>query len=356
MRAIVPLFVLMLIDYTSSFLSTTAGQKASLHLQAKGFGSSPSPAPKKAKSRASSKASQAKVLKSYGGDIQKGTAQRIAKSMAEILENEPKLHEAMTLTRQTARWEAVSARMSVIELSRLPESDVMGYRKVKSRLEELEGEGVTPAMVQGAFQRITWDASAEAKGSRSALDIPDAMIRKLKRGFEPLVEACKNNGALLDVGCGTGLLLPHLKRSGISPDQYTGIDLSTEMIRVASDSHLVSHPGASFIAGDFFAHSGGYNGVLFCMSLHDLPDIPEALKKAAGMIPEGGIIVAMDPKGTSHVMGQVSRSPELVLRGLPDASECEDILRGQCELVQAPADFGSSREEELGYLAVWRRL
>lgn len=47
----------------------------------------------------------------------------------------------------------------------------------------------------------------------------------------------KDGGRLCDVGCGTGILVPHLCRQGLSADQILGVDLSPEMVRVAKRAH-----------------------------------------------------------------------------------------------------------------------
>ena len=68
----------------------------------------------------------------------------------------------------------------------------------------------------------------------------DMMLRLLPQGLS-------SKPTVLDVGCGYGGLLSHAKAKGLELN-YTGIDLSEEMVRHGQ----ATHPDATFIAGDFF--------------------------------------------------------------------------------------------------------
>jgi SAM-dependent methyltransferase len=81
--------------------------------------------------------------------------------------------------------------------------------------------------------------------------------------FEGLLAAipAEAEGALLDVGCGLGDLLPYLARRGLNGLAYTGIDLLPEMVEAARRRH----PGADFRAVDILspeAPAGPFDYVL----------------------------------------------------------------------------------------------
>jgi len=65
------------------------------------------------------------------------------------------------------------------------------------------------------------------------------IIKKIINSLKPKI---KN---VFDVGCGTGILYPYLKEKS---ENYTGIDISSKMIEVASKKY----PEANFINKDFY--------------------------------------------------------------------------------------------------------
>jgi ubiquinone/menaquinone biosynthesis C-methylase UbiE len=65
-----------------------------------------------------------------------------------------------------------------------------------------------------------------------------------KRAVGRLLEAHRGNGALLDIGCGTGHWARHFSQCGFA---VTGLDASAEMIEVARSKEI---PNAVFARGD----------------------------------------------------------------------------------------------------------
>jgi SAM-dependent methyltransferase len=69
--------------------------------------------------------------------------------------------------------------------------------------------------------------------------------KPLDRAFlDAFAETC--HGRIVEVGCGPGQIAAYLHAQGVSME---GIDLSPEMIAIASDAH----PGIAFSVGDMFA-------------------------------------------------------------------------------------------------------
>jgi len=79
--------------------------------------------------------------------------------------------------------------------------------------------------------------------------------------------------SLLDVGCGFGGLLDHLRARGITAD-YTGIDVVPDMIETAR----ARHPGARFVLGDIMtADDAGAHDYVVCNGiLTQKLDVPAA--------------------------------------------------------------------------------
>jgi len=117
--------------------------------------------------------------------------------------------------------------------------------------------------------------------------------------------------------------------------------------------------GVTFVAGDFlgeYEDDGGFDGIIFCSALHDLPDVTRGLAKAAALLRPEGKMVLLHAQGCAHVMGQHKANPVLVKRGLPSAKELEVIgVELGLELIHAPAELGSTKDSDEGYLAILRK-
>jgi demethylmenaquinone methyltransferase/2-methoxy-6-polyprenyl-1,4-benzoquinol methylase len=247
------------------------------------------------------------------------------------------------------------ANMSLLAQGSLPGQQVQAAQVAKEELEELYKEhDLDDNAMHNIFQRITWDASADAKSARAAMfNMNKDLEKRVDKACSYAVEAAKAVGAsgrILDVGCGPGVLVPHLTKAGVLPKQITGTDLSPEMIRNAQSQHR----GVDFVAADFlkeFNDEAGFDGIIFCSALHDMPEPVEALEKAKSLLRPGGKIIILHAQGASHVLGQVKANPVMVKRGLPSAQELEALNLG-LQLSVAPVETGSTKESEEGYLAV----
>jgi SAM-dependent methyltransferase len=102
--------------------------------------------------------------------------------------------------------------------------------------------------------------------------------------------------AILDVGCGSGFLSLELARAG---HRVTGIDPDPAAIALARRTHETDRPGVRRdsleyqVAGiqEWEAGAGRYDLIVFCRSLHHVPDPAEALARAARWLrPEGQMV------------------------------------------------------------------
>jgi 2-polyprenyl-3-methyl-5-hydroxy-6-metoxy-1,4-benzoquinol methylase len=180
----------------------------------------------------------------------------------------------------------------------------------------------------------------------------------------------------LDVGCGYGAIVPDLLDAGVRAEQIYGLDLSAEMIRNAETMYAGGGPTfevASFY--DFTTNGPRWSkkhvgAIIFCSSLHDLPDIPAAIRHAASLLHQHPVtpsstsslcrpryLVLVHAQGAQHVVTQMHANPVLVPRPLPDETELRD-LAAQCgmRLVVAPAAPATPRDVAEGYLAVLETL
>jgi 2-polyprenyl-3-methyl-5-hydroxy-6-metoxy-1,4-benzoquinol methylase len=321
-----------------------------------GFGSNASSGPNKINKKDAIK----KVQKKYGGtspqDIARGTQQRIEAAMESL---PPHLNSATQLYQQLEKWNAHVSTLSILQQINLEPQELDGARRAQDELERLYREhDFTQDDLHNVFQKITWDASADAKAARAITgNMPKDIADRVDRACEIVAEAILaggTGGRCLDVGCGFGVLVPSLIKAGITPAQIYGVDLSTEMIRNGREQHR----GVNFEASDFLkdyqdsAEEAGFDSIILCSALHDLPDSVAALKKAASLLRPNGKLVILHAQGASHVAKQVKVNPVLVKRGLPDTEELRALDLGGLELTVEPAKAGSPQETQYGYLAV----
>ena len=319
-----------------------------------GFGSS------KSMQKKPTKQTLAKRLeKKYGGttpqDIARGTQQQIEEKMKSL---PPHLQVATQLYQELQKWNARMSSISILDQTKIPPGDMEGARRAQAELQRLyEEHNLTPNDLHNIFQKITWDASADAKAARSLTGrMPKKIEDRVDKACKIIAEAVESagdEGTCLDVGCGFGVLVPSLKKAGVAHNRIYGVDLSPEMIRNAQDLH----PDANFEAADFLSYkplSNGFDGIIFCSSLHDMPDSIAALKKAEDLLRPNGKIVVVHPQGASHVKMQASSNPVLVKRCLPDAKELCDLCCN-LNLIIEPAAANSREESENGYLAVLQK-
>lgn len=314
-------------------------------------------APKKPSKQAVAK----KIQKTYGGtsqqDIARGTQQQMEKAMTSL---PPHLQAATQLYQQLQKWNSLISSMSVLDQTKIPTQDMDGARRAKEELDRIYQEyDLTENDVHNIFQKITWDASADAKAARALTGkMPKEIEDRIDKACSIVADAVKaagEDGTCLDVGCGFGVLTPSLTKAGVDQKQIYGVDLSPEMIRNAQEFY----PGASFEEADFFAYEpnakiDGFDAIILCSALHDLPDSVGALKKAASLLRPKGKLVIVHAQGASHVKKQVSANPVLVKRGLPDADELRELDIG-LTLVVEPAGANSREESFQGYLAVLQK-
>mmetsp|Transcript_27696 Transcript_27696/g.31648 ORF Transcript_27696/g.31648 Transcript_27696/m.31648 type:complete len:376 (-) Transcript_27696:63-1190(-) len=315
----------------------------------KGFGSPTT----KVKSKVKNEKTILKQLKkTYGGtspqDIARGTQKLIDEQTKDL---PPHIQMALQIYPQLKRWNQKLEGLNILQQANLPEQEIEGNKRCEEELNQLmKTHGFDEADLQKIFQKLTWDASADAKAARSITgEMPTDIQRRVQAGCRLVAKAAGKDGTCLDVGCGYGVLVPYLIKAGVPLKKIYGIDLSAEMIRNAQ----TLHPGANFETADFLMYSSKrkYDAIIFCSSLHDLPDPILALQKARDLLsPAGGKIIVLHPQGASHVQKQAQANPILVQRGLPTSSELKE-LEG-LDLVIEPAASKSLDESKDGYLAV----
>jgi SAM-dependent methyltransferase len=318
------------------------------------------------------------LVERYGGDVKRGTQERILSSLESL---DPHLREAAQLYKAITQFDALVAPMTANDRTRLIptiQSQMVDddREKMKSIMEE---HNISERELHNIYQRITWDASADAKAIQA--DIVGNVMKpelqeRITKACEIAVQATRSEialGKVLDVGCGHGAIVRSLVDAGLSePDMYMGIDLSQSMVnnavtRYGSARNSRTGKGRHFVAGDFLTHdfvAGGicvFDSVIFCSALHDLPDMEASIGKAAYLLrPNGGKLIIVHAQGAEHVLEQHRANPVMVKRGLPTSKEWAHMLEKHTEwclcLESCPADAKSAQDKNEGYLAVLTKV
>ena len=280
-------------------------------------------------------------------------------------------------------------------------------RNDQQQLQDLYREhNLSPIAIHNLLQQMTWDASAYAKMVQSQLGHmkPD-LVQRIHTACSYIVDAVTapdpsesgTSGSstttgrrCLDVGCGYGALIPILTTTTsssssaftktIAAAQIYGIDISTEMIKCAQELY----PDCHFVTGDFLQYrpttTGNeyFDGILFCSSWHDMPNLYLVLEKALSLLrnDHGSTIVIVHAQGAGHVQMQHVKNPILVPQVLPTATELRAFIDEYNEkqrnnhdrtttsaaqqfvvqLTVAPADANTPNDSVKGYLAVLQKV
>ncbi len=117
-----------------------------------------------------------------------------------------------------------------------------------------------------------------------SLAIPAVMNLLELRGHEQV----------LDVGCGQGVLAPHVTGSGAV---YTGVDVSRKMIAAARRHHRGE---GRFLRGDArylnrvsALRPASYDAVVFLLSIEDMNPLDDVIRSAAGTLRKPGRVVIL---------------------------------------------------------------
>lgn len=157
---------------------------------------------------------------------------------------------------------------------------------------------------------------------------------------------------VLDVGTGTGALVPHLQAAGAA--YVLGVDLSPRMVELARSrfpdlGSAGNTHGARFWCGDAAAlpsFQGPFQAAFFNGMFGNLLDQHDTLARVTLMVAHGGHVIISHPLGRDYVDQLKAAAPEIVPHTLPTESE----LRAMC--ADLPLKLLSIDDGSNHYLAV----
>lgn len=153
----------------------------------------------------------------------------------------------------------------------------------------------------------TFKEKSKQAFNKQALDYDTSIqgehARKL---YKPIIENLKGKKihSILDLGCGTGVLLEQIKELNLA-EELSGIDISAEMLKIAK-SRLGNH--ATLILGDTEKlpfQDNSFDAIICNDSFHHYPLPHIVLEEVSRCLRENGILVIGDcwqPTGARQIM------------------------------------------------------
>jgi SAM-dependent methyltransferase len=188
-----------------------------------------------------------------------------------------------------------------------------------------------------AYQERVFDRSVEYFRQPIPADI--------EQRTEQIVVAARLGASdrVLDVGTGTGVLIPHIRRCGVH--DIVGCDLSKSMLAEAGKRY----PDVKFWRGDVIdlpPELGPFDAVFFNAVFGNVWNQREALRVSAGFLTRTGRIVISHPMGASFADELAAKDPRMIPHPLPDEDRLAGLIR------DLPLKLQSFKDEKLLYLCV----
>ena len=161
-------------------------------------------------------------------------------------------------------------------------------------------------------QAANWDAE---------LIRSDEKIRKILTGA-----GIGAGSKVLDVACGTGVLIPDYLERGVS--SVTAIDISPEMIRIAGNKYPEKGGKVRLLCGDVETTDvgDGYDAIMVYNAFPHFPDPVRLIRHLSGLLRTGGTLTIAHGASRkvidAHHLGPASK----VSNGLMPAEELAEIF------------------------------
>ncbi|KYO67006.1 class I SAM-dependent methyltransferase [Thermovenabulum gondwanense] len=134
--------------------------------------------------------------------------------------------------------------------------------------------------------------------------------------------------AVLDVGCGTGVLVPYINEKIGKSGRIVGLDIAEKMIQRAREKFSEKDfPNVNFVVGDIMDYnfSDSFDFIICYSSFPHFPDKIQSIKKMASLLkPKGKLIICHSE--SREKINNLHRSLEKVV--------CSDVLPAGQEVAE----------------------
>ena len=141
---------------------------------------------------------------------------------------------------------------------------------------------------------------------------------------------------VLDVACGTGVLVPYYRARKTA--SVTGVDISPEMIRISRSKF--SFPDTEFICGDaetgFFGD--GFGSIVIYNAFPHFADPRQLICNLCSMLASGGILTVAHGMSREKVNSHHGGSAAAISEGLMPAEELADLFARHLEVTCVVSD------------------
>ena len=151
------------------------------------------------------------------------------------------------------------------------------------------------------------------------------MIRSDEKINIILDNACVGPGKrILDVACGTGVLIPDYLARDVG--SVTGIDISPEMIKIAKGKF--TQPNVNFVCGDIETEDVGsnYDAIVIYNAFPHFPQPERLIARLSSMLAPGGTLTVAHGAGRETIDAHHSGAAHKVSMGLMHAEDLSAIF------------------------------
>lgn len=167
----------------------------------------------------------------------------------------------------------------------------------------------------------SWDAELIRSDRKINIILDNAGVREGSR--------------VLDVACGTGVLIPDYIRRGAD---VTGIDISPEMIKLAERKYAGT--GVRFICGDVEAADvgQGFDAIVVYNAFPHFPDPERLIFRLSGLLAEGGVLTVAHGMSREKIDAHHHGSASKVSMGLMPAEQLAGIFGRHLDVTAVISD------------------
>ena len=145
----------------------------------------------------------------------------------------------------------------------------------------------------------------------------------------------REGSRVLDVACGTGVLIPDYIRRGAD---VTGIDISPEMIKLAERKYAGT--GVRFICGDIETADVGqdFDAIVVYNAFPHFPDPERLITHLSGLLTEGGVLTVAHGMSREKIDAHHHGSASKVSMGLMPAEQLAGIFGRHLDVTAVISD------------------